>query len=64
MPVSEITARMEMIEMGSFNINTTVGDPVETAYFEGFASGPKARSIPARASGPRQWSKRKKCFEG
>ena len=59
MPVSKITARMEM---GSFNINTTVGDPVETLYFEGFASGPKARSIPARASGPRQWSKRKNAL--
>ena len=39
-----------------------VGDPVETAYFEGFASGPKVRSIPARASGPRQWSKRKNAL--
>ena len=35
---------------------------METAYFEGFDSGPKARSIPARASGPRQLSKPKNAL--
>ena len=50
------------MEMGSFNINTTVVDPVETAYFEGFASGPKVRSIPARASGPRHLAQQKNAL--
>ena len=35
---------------------------METAYFEGFDSGPKVRSIPARASGPRQLSKPKNAL--
>ena len=41
-------------------VNTRVRDSIETSYLEGFASGPKARAIPARASGPRHWANRKK----
>ena len=40
--------------------NTTVGYSIKTSYFVGFDSGPKARAIPARASGPRYWTNLKK----